>query len=125
MAPSSLLQRDLSSAGTTHKGEERLDLPGWDLSLGSDSSWDCPEAPARRPWQTRVLLTSGWPEAEDWTWSWRPFHMSVVALSKRVGSLLTLSSSSRRIAGVFSVSSMQDKYCTGSSHLSPCPVSMG
>lgn len=51
--------------------------------------------------------------------------MSVVTLSKCVGSLLTLSSSSRRIAGVFSVSSMQDKYCTGSAHLSACPISMG
>ena len=35
--------------------------------------------------------------------------MSVVALSKYVGSLVVLSSNSRMIAGMFSVSSVQDK----------------
>lgn len=44
--------------------------------------------------------------------------MSVVALSKWVGSLVILSSNSRMIAGMFSVSSVQDKcFRTGRSLL--------
>lgn len=50
-----------------------------------------------------------WPAAEAGTWSWGSLHMSVVALSKCVGSLFILSSNSGRIAGIFSVSSVQDK----------------
>lgn len=92
----------------THRVEEQLDLPSWAF-LGNDSSWHCTEETAQCPWQTRMLLISGWPEAEDWTRSWKPLHMSVVALSKCVGSLVILSSNSRMISGMFSVSSVQDK----------------